>query len=280
MSLKIPDPWTNVLGASLVLLASSSFFHGVKLPLPAKEAVTTAQETRDRSPTENSTFSYVAASAPATANTAAPTATNPNLPPCPTPEQKGTGVLIEGDRPGETTGRKEKIETVAQQNGLKGRWCTSAKTGNATWNMDGISVDEAMKAFELFKAAGLVSLARPTDSPTPGKVTWQRSGSGGSNQNVSLQSSESPSTDETATSGESGGFPNGSSRSERVPGGASGSLPREGNCNCSGSRNRPVMAGSEGISPSASPYQRRGEPRAAQTIGRIPMPANGNNSRF
>jgi hypothetical protein len=184
MNVKIPDLWANVLGASLVLLASSTFFHGFKPLSLAKEGVKTAQQPAPAAVENN--FSYVAASAPdSTTNASTPTTTNSGLPPCPTPDQKGTGVLIEGDRPGETTGRKEKIEAVVQQNRLAGKWCTSAKTRNATWNMDGVSVDEALRAFNLFKSAGLVALAHPTNSPTAGKITWQRTGAGGNDQGVS-----------------------------------------------------------------------------------------------
>jgi hypothetical protein len=183
MNVKIPDLWTNVLGASLVLLASSTFFHGFKLPPLAKEGVKTAQQPAPSAVESN--FSYVAASAPDSTNASTPTATQSSLPPCPTPYQKGTGVLIEGDRPGETAGRQEKIEAVVQQNRLAGKWCTSAKTRNPTWNMDGVSVNEALRAFNLFKSAGLVSLAHPVNSPTPGKITWQRTGAGGTDQGVS-----------------------------------------------------------------------------------------------
>ncbi|MGA7933998.1 MAG: hypothetical protein WCA35_10660 [Kovacikia sp.] len=211
MNLKIPDCWTNVLGASLVLLASSTFFHGFR-PLSsaqesAKESVETAPASIDHSSTAATSFSYVAASAPASTNASVPSAANSALPACPTPNQKGTGVLIEGDRPGETTGRKEKIEEVVRQNRLTGKWCTSAKTRNATWNMDGISVDEALRAFDLFKSAGLISLAHPTNSPVPGKVTWQRTGAEG-NGSVSARPQIDPASPLTSPnlqgSGESG----------------------------------------------------------------------------
>lgn len=205
------NPWSKVLVASVVLLGSSVLLHQMK-PL-SSQALDTVQaslsypdtaQAPDQTPDQalnqvresSRDFSLVPASSSGTnrseqsASASASGADSTTLPPCPTPAQKTTGILIEGDRPGETTGRKEKIEAVARQNNLQGRWCISAKTGNATWNMDGISVDAAVRNFNLFKEAGLVSLARPTDSATGGRVTWSPAEAGGLSQNMAAQMSE------------------------------------------------------------------------------------------
>ncbi|UBF29903.1 hypothetical protein K9N68_37465 (plasmid) [Kovacikia minuta CCNUW1] len=98
------------------------------------------------------------------------------LPDCPHPRDKGTGVLIEGNIPEQGDDREQKIEEIVKANHLQGRWCKSLKTGNKTWNADGISVDEAMKTFELFKQGGLISLAQPSTGKK--RVQWQRANPG------------------------------------------------------------------------------------------------------
>lgn len=209
------NPWVKVLAASVVLIGSSVLFHEMK-PLSSQaqgnvqaspsytdQALApnqTPEQALNQAPESRRDFSLVPASASMSnrseGSASATAVNNTDLPPCPTPAQKTTGILIEGDRPGETTGRKEKIEAVARQNNLQGKWCISAKTSNATWNMDGISVDEAVRSFNLFKEAGLVSLARPTDSATGGRVTWSPAEAGGLSQNVASQMPETSSVPE------------------------------------------------------------------------------------
>ncbi len=183
--------WVRVLGASIALLGSAALLHDFKPPSYAQERAEVSQSANEQTVAQaaegDRDYSLVAASTAAMSVASA----NANLPPCPTPDQKTTGVLIEGDRPGENSGRKEKIDAVVRQHNLQGKWCLSAKTGNATWNIDGVSVDEAVRTFNLFKEAGLISIARPTNSATGGRVTWQPAGAGGS-QNVSAPMLEAP----------------------------------------------------------------------------------------
>ncbi|MCL6433527.1 MAG: hypothetical protein K6T90_04795 [Leptolyngbyaceae cyanobacterium HOT.MB2.61] len=183
--------WVRVLGASIALLGSAALLHDFKPPSYAQERAEIGQSANEQTVAQaaegDRDYSLVAASTAATSVASA----NANLPPCPTPDQKTTGVLIEGDRPGENSGRKEKIDAVVRQHNLQGKWCLSAKTGNATWNIDGVSVDEAVRTFNLFKEAGLISIARPTNSATGGRVTWQPAEAGGS-QNVSAPMLEAP----------------------------------------------------------------------------------------
>lgn len=178
---------------------------------------------------------------------AATIAGNPDLPPCPTPAQKTTGVLIESDKPGENTGRKARIEEVVRQNNLQGKWCISAKTNNVTWNLDGVSVNEAVRVFDLFKAANLVSYARPTNSATGGRVVWRPAEASGASQNVAAEMPPSniPANDSQIVEGMSGqtsvnpapyGSARGFSGAPGAPGGES-SQP----CQCNQAfRNRPT----------------------------------------
>jgi hypothetical protein len=285
MNYKFSDLGSKELGATVLLLSSSLLFHVFKPSARVQQLAT--QQVSDRATKTDGSFSYVTTAsvstgAPTASNALTSTAASPTaasgLPPCPTPDQKGTGVLIEGDRPGETTGRKEKIEAVARQNRLAGKWCLSAKTRNATWNLDGISVDEALKAFNLFKEAGLVSLAHPTNSPTAGRVTWQRAGANGSDRNVSAEMQGSSDRPETfAPSAPEGNSDQELSQGNSPAGGPNGPMAYGSPNNCPGGcpDRSPMMNGPRGESPYPSQFpQRRNRPGAAPMMGRPNLPPN------
>lgn len=169
--------WITCSGLLVALLGSAALFRDMKPHyLQAKETGRTETASYQTADGDRG-YSLVAATI----------AGNADLPPCPTPAQKTTGVLIESDKPGENTGRKARIEEVVRQNNLPGKWCISAKTNNVTWNLDGVSVNEAVRVFDLFKAANLVSYARPTNSASGGRVVWRPAEASGASQNVAAE---------------------------------------------------------------------------------------------